>query len=203
MTSASQIVESLNNQFFHVTCNIVKVHGEWKGEIAVTRKDTDEEVPVGAIAFGKDKERVENELYSAMEEKTTLLATSPPDWNSNVRKVLVHLQNLSNNTIFFASNFDKQKKKDTDAIDDFFHFCKQLKKDTVNLVKNINALSSQERIDLLTISDECLQGDDNPFTIESESSLRIAIFDYFINPTAEEIKVYKENRYKVENYADH
>lgn len=203
MTSVNQNVDEFSNQFYNVTCKIIKFHEKWKGEVAVTRKDTNEEVPVGAISIGKDKEYVKRELYSAIKKKTSFLANPPPDWNSTVRKVLVQLYKSSQSIIFFASNLDKKNKKHTDEIDDFFLFCNQIEKNTIDLVKKINGLTREERLDLLTISDEYLQGVDNPFTIENESSLRIAVFDYFINPTDEEFEAYKENRCKVEGQPGH
>ncbi len=208
MISAKINVEQFGTNFFEVVYSIEKFHTEWKGQAYLKRKDTNEIIRgEGVIRRNKEKEIVDKEIYEAIKNKSSFLSTPPPDWNSNIRKILVHLYKSNEPAISYSVSLnkiiDKDDEKRDNIINDFYAVCKQLVSDTIEQVREIDMLSSQEKLDLLTINEDIFnKPDEDPWTIENESTLRLRAIEYFIRPSKDQIALNKDQYKKYLDYVE-
>lgn len=185
-----------STDFFDVYVSIETTeYGVNIGRGRVIRKDTKECVPVGpyVLSGNKSKEQIEREIYEDMIAKKMFLLTPPPDWNSNIRKILLLIKGITNKTIKFSMDYEHKSLSSDDFTRLFFRHCIQIGRDTRMIVRKIARLDSSERIELLKTSQDYCDGIETPWTIENEYSLRLQAFDYYINPSYDEIEAYKKN----------
>ncbi len=204
MIAVDERMELAGNEYYRVFCFLSEREGvgKWLAKIRVIRKDTDEYVNAGFTIFDDEKKlvienattKINASLMPALEEMG-----APPDWDSEVRRVLVCCKKLHSNIVQFGSDCADIIASQGD-VDEFWikypKFWKQLIKESIALSQRIEMLSTQERIDLLVSPDNVFEDPSDSWSLEDLDS-RIMVFDYFANSTTQEKIVHEAQKKKL------
>ena len=192
-----------SSEIFDVIITIKQISSTkvWIGEAIIIRKDTGEEVRGGCVRYGDSNASVAMELQKELENISEFLSTAPPDWNSRVRKILAR-NLISGQSVtdfsFRIQSMTGENEKSEKLIDDFFSLCSKLKSDVIYLIKEIESLTDDERLELLTSEDAVYSSPTDPWNLDDLTS-RSLIFRYFLNPSEEEIKQHKIHQDRMED----
>ena len=168
------------------------LEGRWTGSADVFRNDTGEEVKGGTSKSGKTKEEVEKLILEFMGNKSDYLSTSPKDWESVTRKILARSFFLGQKITSYnvaVDNAVSNGRWNEGEPEKYYYFCIEIIQEALDIARGIESLSEEDRKDLLTVSDDLYADPDDPWDLD-ERSKREVIFDYFLNPTEEEIALF-------------
>lgn len=173
--------------------------GRYRVHVRARRKDTDEYMNYGFVVSGMEPEsvlvtaraRVDNELAPVLDQMRP-----PPDWNKDVRKVLRSILRYINRREDFGSFIGGLLKEGGD-VEAFYERNAAFQRDAlysaVSIVEAVAKLPAEERLSLLTLSDELLL---DPFTGYSffEIEARLLSIEFFMSPTAQELAEHERQK---------
>ncbi len=201
MNNMKSSIEKYSTEYYDVNYSITQSEDKvWVGEALITRKDTGEEVRCGCVKYGNNKEGIEKQIYDNIKENSSFLSVPPPDWDSKVRKISAHFPDLGGRITNFGLLIDdviEKNNKDRLSMDVFFQFCVNLRSELIELVKEIDELSANERKELLTSRDDVYNDPTEPWNLD-DLTLRSEIFKYFVRPSLDEVEAHElhDNRFK-------
>lgn len=188
--NAGKLVVCKTTKYYEVSLQETPISSnDWQCSLIIRRQDTGEIVPDGCITtYGNNKNLITKELLEIINEKREFLTTPPPDWNSKTKSILCRCLTSEQSITGWSILFDdllSQTNKDKSLSDDFIDFCIQLIDNTIDIVKNIEKLSAEERKEILSSKEDTYKNHENPYSLDDLQARR-AIFKYFLNPSAEE-----------------
>ncbi len=196
--------EKFNTDYYNVLVTTTqRDSGDWYGEVMITRNDTGEESPGGFAANGLTREKVENEIYGKMEGKLKYLSKPPVDWNKSSKKILARYIRSRWPVIGFGvklGDLEGESKGDDEnsLMGHFGRICSDLVSDTIEIVREIDGLTSREREELLFSRDNVYNDPFDPWNQE-DLVARSQIFGFFLKPSAKEIEIHELHNKRTED----
>lgn len=187
------IIEGFSTDYYQVDYKINQNEdGFWSGWANVTRKDTGEEAGYGASGFGKNIDEVNREVFNKIKKISIKLSIQPKDWNSKTKIILARCLKLTD-TITSCGIFIKENVPEhvVDKVEEcFLDLCGYLINEVISIVKDLNELSNDERIGLLTSKKEVYNEPLDLWHLD-DLKARENIFKFFIKPTIDEINAHE------------
>jgi hypothetical protein len=177
----------------------INAAGKWLASIRATRKDTGEYVKAGFAVSGQNKEevlkiaikRVNDTLLPQLDE-----LGEPIEWRTQIRQVILRCKNLKAQIVEFG-NYIADGALSGGNVEDYWEryavFWKKTIKESIALSGNIEGLTEEDRITLLTLPEEALKDPSDAWSLEELDS-RIMAFEFFLMPTEREKLVHEAQK---------
>jgi hypothetical protein len=201
MTTDNAEINLADTQYYRVICVLSEVNaaGKWQASIRVKRSDTGEYVKAGFAVSGQNKEealtsaikRVNDSLLPQLDE-----LGEPTEWRTQIRQVILQCKNLKAQIVEFGSYIAEGALSGGNVEgywDRYAVFWKNTIKESIALGGNIERLTEEDRISLLTLPEEALKDPSDAWSLEELDS-RIMAFEFFLMPTEREQLVHEAQK---------
>ena len=183
------------NEYYNFFINYEEDDSLWIGKGIIIRRDLRQIVEV-YLRFGKSKDEVNESICNYFYSKSNQFQGPPDEWNSEILKILyehVHLfQNITDIGLRIQ-NYTKEKIDTSIIVDDYFEICKKISQKSVDIVKRIEQLNDYDRINILRSKENVYDNTDDQNNI-IDTTARLEIFSYFINPTDKEVEAHESHK---------
>jgi hypothetical protein len=191
-------VKKFETEYFKVTYHMSfsTNAGKWMGKVRILRKDTNEIVKGGFRVIDSERIQVEQKIIEKLNQSMMehLIALGVPhEWNSKGRLVLVRYLKLRSKITEYGLFCDQviEGKEDKSLLfDKYGRFWQEIIKEAIDITRDVEKLTNQERIDMLTLPEDIFINLCDPWNLDEMDS-RGDIINFFLNPSEQEKNINK------------
>jgi hypothetical protein len=197
-------LKKFETEFYKITCQILfnTNAAKWMGKVRILRKDTNEIVNGGFRVFDNEEIQLEQKIVEKLNQsiKSDLAKLGVPyEWNSKGRKVLVRYLELRSEITEYGLLCDQiiAGKEDKSLLSDKYErFWYEIIEEALNITRDIEKLTEQERLDMLTLPESVFIDPADPWNLDEMDS-RGGIINLFLNPSEQEKNITKFQTNKI------
>jgi hypothetical protein len=193
---------SILNQYYTLNTSVRKTESNsWYACSSILRSDSSEEVG-GEAVRAKNRDEALTQLAIQTEVRVGQLRNPPYQWEmKKVRQLLVDYEEMSEEELAISgmlgrklSGVDIEKASEL-----FMGAMGRVERRIIGLMKDLNALSDAELVELMTCPDEVYADLDNGWHFR-EYCVRHRLFDFILSPSLDVIAAHERSLKRAETY---